>query len=176
MNSYSGGTALNCGTLASTNTSSLGSGGLSIGPATLEVAGSFADGRNISLTDPGATIQVDPMFTYGNNGTLSGTGGLSLTGSGTLILSGSNTYSGGTDVLGGTLVVASSTALPDGTSLTVGANASLIFDPSAAGSPIANSAAAAVPEPSTLALLGVGIIGLLGCDWRKRSSRDARLS
>jgi uncharacterized repeat protein (TIGR03803 family) len=31
-----------------------------------------------------------------------------------------------------------------------------------------------VPEPSTLALLGVGALGLLGCAWRRRLSRLAR--
>jgi len=173
QNYYSGGTTLNGGTLAVTNANSLGSGSLSIGPATLEVAGSFADGRNINLTDPSATIQVDPSFTYSNSGTLSGNGGLSLTGSGTLILSGTNTYSGGTDVVGGTLIVTSNTALPDGTSLTVGAGATLIFDPSTAASPVTNSAtASAVPEPPTFVLLSIGAIGMLGCAWRRRQKRS----
>jgi len=158
-NTYSGGTTLSRGTLAVTNAYSLGasSGSLAIGPATLEVAGSFSDARNISLTDPGATIQVDPAFIYSNSGTLSGIGGLTLSGAGTLVLSGSNTYTGGTTIAAGTLTVTNSDAIAGGTSLTVGAGGTFVFDPSAAAAPaVASPAAATVPEPGTLALLAVG--------------------
>ena len=72
VGTYGGGTTVNSGTLAVTNANSLGvsNGGLAIGQATLEVAANFADSRNISLTAPGATVQVDPSFTYSNSGTL----------------------------------------------------------------------------------------------------------
>jgi autotransporter-associated beta strand protein len=158
-NTYSGGTTISSGTLQVGNSSALGAGGLSIGPATMDVAGNFADGRNISLTDPDATIQVDPSFAYSNSGTLSGTGGLSLTGSGTLILSGSDNYTGGTIVTGGRLVAESASALPSDTSLTIGAGGTLIFDPSMAGASATASTTAAVPEPGTLAMLTVVVFG-----------------
>ncbi|MGA2257975.1 MAG: alkaline phosphatase family protein [Thermoguttaceae bacterium] len=109
-------------------------------------------GTASSITDNGA----------GRSLTLSGIGG-------TLILSGSDNYTGGTILTAGTLVVTSRTALPAGSSLTVGGT--YIFDPSqAVSSGSVSSGAAAVPEPTTSALLGVGALGLLGCAWRKRRS------
>jgi autotransporter-associated beta strand protein len=91
-----------------------------------------------------------------------------LDGPGTLVLSGTNSYTGGTTVEAGTLIVTSNTALPDGSSLTVGAGGTFLFDPSAAGSPVANSSATvAVPEPGTLALLIAGLAVVFGV-WRSR--------
>jgi autotransporter-associated beta strand protein len=95
----------------------------------------------------------------------SGTGSYSLTmngAGGTLILSGSDSdsYTGGTNVEAGTLIVTNSEAIPNGTSLTVGAGALSIFG--------ASNAPAAVPEPSTFVLLGIGAISLVGYAWRRR--------
>ncbi|MGA2257199.1 MAG: autotransporter-associated beta strand repeat-containing protein, partial [Thermoguttaceae bacterium] len=88
---------------------------------------------------------------------------------GTLILSGADNYTGGTIVTAGTLIVASNAALPDGSSLTVGAGGTFVFDPSPATSSLAVSpAAVAVPEPSTLALLSAGAIGLMAYGRRRR--------
>jgi autotransporter-associated beta strand protein len=73
---------------------------------------------------------------------------------GVLILSGSNTYTGGTFVDAGTLIVTSSDAIADGTALILSANASTIFGGAAM------SQTAAVPEPSTLALLSIAVCGV----------------
>ena len=108
-NTYTGGTLLNTETLAVTNAGNLGAPSgpfaVSIGPATLEVAGNVTSGQNIYLTDPAATIQVDPSFTYSNSGVLSGNGGLSKTGGGTLTLTGLSNYAGTTWVHAGVLQV-----------------------------------------------------------------------
>ena len=111
VNTYTGGTTLSAGRIVVNNANSLGdaSGPLTIGPATLEVAASFASPRNIAMADPAATIQVDPAVTYANGGTLSGTGGLTKTGLGTLVLTGNSTYSGGTTVSAGTLRIGDDT-------------------------------------------------------------------
>ena len=102
-------------------------------------------------------------------------GGYSLTmngSGGTLILSGSNNYGGGTYVDAGKLIVTSNNALPEGASLTVGVDATSFFGPPLAAAPAA-SAIAPVPEPGTLSLLGVGIIGWLACAWRRRLGTKA---
>ena len=92
-------------------------------------------------------------------------------------LSGRDTYAGATTVSGGTLVVTNGSALPQGAALTVGAGGVFIFDPSqvvssdsgsgASGSAV--SGIAAVPEPSTFALLTAGALAGLAVTWRKRT-------
>ena len=93
------------------------------------------------------------------------TGSYSLTMSasdGTLILSGSDNYTGGTIVSVGTLEVTNPEAIQSGTSLMVGAEAESIFGVSVP------QTTAAVPEPGTLALLGIGAVGMLAYKWRSR--------
>ena len=160
----------------------LGAGDSSSSPANTTVnetpgAGDLCSSSlNMNMSGIGGAIDT----TGGNiglSGNLSGAGGLTKIGSGLLILSGSNTYDGGTDVEAGTLYVTNSNVLPHGTSLTVSAEGTLIFDPLAGGASMTDGrtfttsparAVAAVPEPGTLALLGVTGIIAVAAAWRRR--------
>jgi fibronectin-binding autotransporter adhesin len=147
----------------------------------LQASSSFSTNLPMTLDATGGGATFDTAgYTVTLSGSMSGPGSLTLDdslGNGTLILTASNTYTGGTYVDAGTLIITNNTALPDGTNLTVGTNATLIFDFAAAGSPITNSAAAAaVPEPSTLVLVGVGAIGLIGYRWRRLRRAEGTIS
>jgi autotransporter-associated beta strand protein len=130
---------------------------------------------NLVVTSSGASPWT---FAFGPSSSITQNflGDYSLTMSGrggTLILSGSDSYHGGTFVTAGVLDVTNPAALPDGSSLTIGANASSVFG----GAVVAGNATGTptvVPEPSTLALLGVGAIGAAVFGWsgRKRSARQ----
>ena len=130
-------------------------------------SGQITLGHDLFLTAPaGGTLVL--------SGAISGSGGLTKTGLGLLVLSDSNGYTGGTTVSSGTLEFLNRSALPATTNLTIGAGGTLIFNPAAvvaspaasqAGSPLMSQA---VPEPSTAALLGIGVLALLGFAWRRR--------
>jgi autotransporter-associated beta strand protein len=152
-NTYTGATCINNG---STLQVGIGGSGASIGSTS-------------GVTDNGSLI-FNHADTVTLNQIVSGNGSLTMSGTGTILLSGNSTYTGGTTVDSGTLIVTNSDAFPNGTSLTVGAGGTFIFDPSAAAAPAAGAVAAAVPEPSTLTLLGVVAVGLLGYTWRRRRS------
>jgi autotransporter-associated beta strand protein len=170
--SFSGGTTVNGGTLQLGNVNALGSGGLTVNGGAVDLAGSSPTVSGLSgpaglITDSGgnaSTLTVDQTSTTTFGGSLrdgpAAQIGLALTGSGTLVLSGTSSYSGGTSVEAGTLVLTDPGALAGGSSLTVGASAAQYFDLSlgAVASPADSAAAAAaVPEPGTLALLAAGL-------------------
>jgi autotransporter-associated beta strand protein len=126
-NTYSGGTAINGGTVSFAALNSLGTGtSLTLNGGTLQWNGTnTADVTNggattVTIASGGATFN-----TNGNNVTIAnpignnGAGAFTKAGNGVLVLSAANTYSGGTNINGGTLSFASLASLGTGTSLTL---------------------------------------------------------
>ncbi|MCC6127416.1 MAG: autotransporter-associated beta strand repeat-containing protein [Pirellulales bacterium] len=99
---------------------------------------------------------------------LTGTGSLTKNGLGTVILTGANSYTGDTVVKAGTLTVNNLTTSLNVTVLGILNATSLNCNILTIKS---TSASEAVPEPSTLALLGIGAIGLFAWVWRRNSLR-----
>jgi fibronectin-binding autotransporter adhesin len=88
-------------------------------------------------------------------------------GGGTQVLAGVNTYTGGTTVEAGTLEIASASALPAGYALSIGETGTVVLSSGLSVPGAGSLATVAVPEPSTLALLGIGAIALLAYGWRR---------
>ena len=191
---YSGGTTVDAGTLEAAGTASLPgyatSGKLTAANAAVLAVGAGGSGWTAAeistlLSSNGTGFASGSIFgidTSGGslsyNSNITGKVGLAKLGGNTLVLSGSDTYSGGTTVEAGILDVTQPGAFPAVTKLTVGAGGTFIIGflytgepavtPSLAASP--GTVVAAVPEPSTFALLAVGAIGLLGFagrEWRR---------
>jgi len=121
VNTYSGGTTINSGTVAVNNIQSLGAIGVAatINAGTLEVTSGFTATRNFTLGSTTSTIQVDPGQTFNVITTISGTGTLNKTGSGTLVLGIPDTYIGGTNISQGTVQITTNNAIPSIGTLTV---------------------------------------------------------
>jgi fibronectin-binding autotransporter adhesin len=109
LNSYSGMTNLNAGTLILGHNNALGNSTLIVGGGTLEASTAITVGNGISVTAPAMTVGGS------NNITLTGlvNVGAKLVKQGTsnLTLSSSTVFSGGADLKGGTLTVGSGSAL-----------------------------------------------------------------
>jgi len=136
-----------------------------IGPVTLTVRQT----TNTTYAGQIADVLTDH---YDGGGIIPGSLSLFKTGPAALVLSGSNTYSGGTEVGAGPLVITSASAFPASTPLTIDAGASFVFNPSGAASIVSSApAVAAVPEPSTVVLLGVGALAAGLATWRRRTAR-----
>lgn len=106
-NSYTGGTAIEGGTLAISADANLGDAAavVSIGGGTLQTTANLSSDRAFVLTGE-STILTDQATTFTLAGALSGTGTLTKAGSGTLLLTGdSSGYVAASNVTGGTLAV-----------------------------------------------------------------------
>ena len=129
VNTYSGGTHINGGTLAVDTNSALGASGtrITFDGGTLAFIGGPTGGINrpITLDAGGGTIDT----TLGNPtslvGDITGAGSLTKVGTGTLELFGNNDYHGATVINAGTLSVGFDTGLPSTTAVTVNSGATL---------------------------------------------------
>ena len=112
-NSYQGGTILNAGRLALSNSFALGTGALNFASnSTLAALANLNVTNAYSISgSQTATIDVGTGLTLTNAGIVSGTGALIKTNTGNLILSGVNTFSGGVTIAQGTVTVGNNSGL-----------------------------------------------------------------
>ena len=165
-NTYTGGTAINGGTLQIGSFSSLGQTGVgfSFNGGTLRTTGNnLGTNRAVTLSANGGTFNVDSFRTLELNAAIGGVGFLGKTGGGTLILGSSNTYAGFTNVLSGTLRLGGSTfanRIGDGSELFVGASG--IFDLNGRFERVGELSGSGQVD------LGTNVTSALGLAWRQR--------
>ncbi|MEI6486236.1 MAG: autotransporter domain-containing protein [Sphingomonadales bacterium] len=104
-NSYTGGTALNGGTITVNNNAALGTGTLTTAAGTTLNFGTNALTLANAVSLGGATTVSTGANTATLSGVVSGTGALTKTGSGILNMTGASSYTGATTVSAGTLNV-----------------------------------------------------------------------
>ncbi|AUW57676.1 hypothetical protein C1T17_05715 [Sphingobium sp. SCG-1] len=106
-NTYTGGTAINGGTLRVASDANLGAvaGGLDFNGGTLDTTTSMITGRAVTLTGAGTFLTSNALATLRLTGTVTGGGRLIKSGAGILALTGDATHSGGTTITAGTLQI-----------------------------------------------------------------------
>ncbi len=118
INTYTGGTNLNAGTVIAENDSALGTGLVTFNGGTLRLS-PFVTIANTAQLDGDSSMEVtdsDTQATY--SGDISGVAGISIIGNGTLSITGTNTYEGTTFLRGGILEAGSADlTTPEGTVL-----------------------------------------------------------
>ena len=115
INTYTGGTAVNGGTLQVSQDSNMGAlaGALSLNGGTLATTATFDTARHHAGRERGS-FNVAAGTNFGITSAVGGSGALSKLGSGTLILGADNTYAGGTTISAGTLQLGSGAGLGHG--------------------------------------------------------------
>ncbi|MEG2913897.1 MAG: autotransporter domain-containing protein, partial [Pseudomonas sp.] len=111
-NGYTGGTALNGGTIVVGNNAALGTGVLTAANGTALGSNTAVSLGNDVVLNGGLSVAGSNALTLG--GVVSGSGSLIKNGASSLTLNGSNTYSGGTQLSGGTLVLGNNSAISSG--------------------------------------------------------------
>ncbi|WLH82387.1 autotransporter-associated beta strand repeat-containing protein [Pseudomonas sp. FP2338] len=153
INTFSGGTSLNAGTLTLGNANGLGSGALAVGgAATLDNSASFGIGNAIALN---ADLTVAGNNDLSLNGVVSGAGNLIKNGLSDLTLAGNNTFTGAVDVVSGSLTLVNANALgsTSGVNVSAGAGVNLAADVSLAG--LSGSGSVQLSGANTLTVGGV---------------------
>jgi autotransporter-associated beta strand protein len=138
------------------------------GAATLTASGTHQITAPVSLASNAVLRVVDAFDSLTIDGPIDGAASLTKDGDGILVLGNAdNTYSAGTIVNAGALEIADTGALPAGGPITVGAGARVVLRQ---GMSMAAAAVnvQGVPEPSALALLGIGTLVLMVLAWRRR--------
>jgi|GEM_PF-2299728 autotransporter-associated beta strand protein/VCBS repeat-containing protein len=115
INTYSGGTSVDSGTLAISRASHLGTGSVTLGDGTLQLL----SGGNLSSSNPmtnttvltgDSTINVASGVYAKWSSVISGSGSLTKTGTGSLSVTEANTYTGDTTLSEGAIIIDSATA------------------------------------------------------------------
>jgi fibronectin-binding autotransporter adhesin len=152
INAYTGGTAINAGTLQVSSDANLGaaSGGLSFDGGTLNTTASFASARAVDLIGAGTFRVIAPDLTL--DGVISGAGSLTKAGTGRLILTADNSYTGPTTIGAGTLIVNGDQSLATGPTIvasgaTLGGAGTIGGNVTVAGGP--ETARTRSPSPAT---------------------------
>jgi len=142
-NTYTGGTALNAGTLIIGNINALGSSSLAQSSIAsllkIDTTGTIANNLSVfnvqasqnatlsgAITVNNASWEVDAGDTLTVSGVVSGSGGVTKNGTGTLILSGNNSFTGATAVNSGTLRASATGALGSTSSVAVNGGSLLV--------------------------------------------------
>ena len=158
-NTYSGGTAINAGTIVVGNNSAFGTGTVAMAAGTtlsflnsnFTVANQIAISGDPNFTPPSGTIQT--LAGVIADGASPGT--LNMNGAGTLVLSATNTYTGPTNVNAGTLTVNGSIAPSVLTTVNAGGT---LGGNGIVGSTVINTGGVLVPgpmaTPGTMTVIG----------------------
>lgn len=150
VGTYTGGTDINAGSIALSETNALGSGTITMQDGTELILGPDISLSNGVALNGGNTIQtLSGDVTM--SGVLSGaTGALTKTGGGKLILSGANTYAGNTTVSGGTFAVNGSIT----SDTTIGSSSKLMGTGGITGDVVVNGTTAPGASIGTLTITG----------------------
>ena len=132
VNTFQGGVTVTAGTVQVNADANLGdaAGGITLNGGTLQTTGSFATGRDTTLTGSG-TFNTDANTILTSNGAVSGNGSLVKAGDGTMIANGVLAHAGTTTVEAGRLILngansyAGGTVVNNGATIAVSADANL---------------------------------------------------